>query len=923
MRTLRAWWWRIAGFVRPGAGERDFADELQSHIDLHTDDNIRAGMTPDEARRQALVRIGSVAGAREAHRDRRGLPGLEAFVFDLKIGGRMLVKYPGLTIVGGLAMAFAIWVGIVIFQVVGLFVHPTLSLPEGARLVEIRSMDVAENVQEEKILHDFLEWRQSLRSLTDVGAWRDSSRNLIVSAGDGRPVNVAEMSVSGFRVADGEPLMGRVLVEADERPAAPAVAVIGYEVWRTRFGSDPNVLGRDVQLGNEHATVVGVMREGFEFPVSHDVWLPLKTSVLDQTPRSGPAITVFALLAPGETFQTAQAELTTAGRRAATQLPATHQHLEPRVRPYAMMVVPDGPGDMAIMYSMYFFMAVLLILICGNVGLLLFARAASRQADLVVRTALGASRGRIVAQMFAEALVLGGVAAIVGGAAADFALLTWGTVFLETNLGRLPFWFDLSLSTRAFAVAVVLTVAGAAIAGIMPAMKITRGMGHRLKQTTAGSGGLQFGGVWTVVIVAQVAATVLFPALVYWEQSQLRRVNDFDPGFAASQYLAVQIERDYPVDGGVNVDAATVERNARLAATLEELRRRVAAQPGVAGVTFAEDLPTTDHPGKIIEMGYDLDLSDVASAKSEPPVREATIAAVHPSYFEVLDAPVLAGRGFTTADAVPGTRVAIVDQGFVDQILKGRNAVGQQVRFRYPGPSSRRWAPGNPDDPAGPGDWYEVIGVVRELGVGAPTQPGRAAGFYIPGTPDLFDQIQMMVHVRGGDPMTLVPQVRDAATAVDPSLRLVGVQRVNEANNDTLWVMTLWQRITVVLSGVALVLSLAGIYAVLSFTVARRTREIGVRVALGDSRPRVVVATFRRPLVQVALGIVVGTAIIVTAATMIKYTEFPGSESDLTLKGMAMIIGYGIVMLGVCMLGCVVPTRRALNIEPTIALRTE
>ena len=184
---------------------------------------------------------------------------------------------------------------------------------------------------------------------------------------------------------------------------------------------------------------------------------------------------------------------------------------------------------------------------------------------------------------------------------------------------------------------------------------------------------------------------------------------------------------------------------------------------------------------------------------------------------------------------------------------------GQQVRFRFPGPSERRWAPGNPDDAAGAGDWYEIIGVVRELGVGAPTQAGRAAGFYLPGTPDLFNQIQMLVHVRGGDPMTLAPKVRDVAMAVDPSLRLVDMQRVTEANNDVLWVMGLWLRITVVLSTVALVLSLAGIYAVLSFTVARRTREIGVRVALGASRWRVVAATFRRPLLQVALGIVVGT----------------------------------------------------------------
>ena len=181
----------------------------------------------------------------------------------------------------------------------------------------------------------------------------------------------------------------------------------------------------------------------------------------------------------------------------------------------------------------------------------------------------------------------------------------------------------------------------------------------------------------------------------------------------------------------------------------------------------------------------------------------------------------------------------------------------------------------------------------------------------------------MMVHARGGDPMALTPKVRDIVAAVDPSLRLVALHRVNEVNNDILFNMELWQRITFALSSVALVLSLAGIYAVLSFAVARRTREIGVRVALGASRQRVVVATFRRPLIQVAFGIVLGTAIVFTAATLIKYTEFPGSESDLTLRGMALIIGYGIVMLGVCMLACVVPTRRALKIEPTIALRTE
>jgi predicted permease len=912
---------RLLSSLRPDRAESELDREIRSHLQLLEDKYVADGMSRADARYAARRAFGGVEQVKEHQRDARMFRWLAGWPMDLKLGGRMLVKYPGLTIVGGLAMAFAIWAGLVIVGVVGLFTHPTLPLSQGARLVEVRNFDVAANDEEEKILHDFLEWRRSLRSLTEIGAWRDSNRNLVVAPGDARPVKVAEMSASGFRVSDAEPVMGRVLTEADEQPAAPGVMVVGYDVWQTRFGGDPHVLGRAVQLGTEYYTVVGVMREGFEFPISHDVWLPLKTAGLEAAPRSGPAITVFALLAPGATMETVQAELTTVGRRAAIASPATHQHLEPRVRPYAMIAAPDGPTETAILYSVYFFVVVLLLLICGNVGLLLFARAAARESDLVVRTALGASRGRIAAQMFAEALVLGGLAAIVGVTLADVALRTWGLTFLELNLGRLPFWFDLGLSARTFAAAIVLTVAGAVIAGVMPAIKITRGMGHRLKQTTAGSGGLQFGGVWTVVIVAQVAATVIFPAAVYWEQSQLRLVEDFDPGFASEQYLAVQLERDGQADGGANA-AATPARNPRLVATVEELRRRLAAQPGVAGVTFTERVPTTTRRQKMIDMGYD-DASSEAAATVDSALRFATVAAVDPSYFEVLGAPILAGRGFTLADAAPGSRVAIVDQSFVEQVLQGRNAVGQQVRFRYPGVDGRQWGPGNPDVQPGPGEWYEVIGVVRELGAGSPTQRGRATGFYVPAMPDAFDELHVMLHVRGGDPMALAPQVRDVVMGVDSSLRIANLQRVNEINMDMIWLMGLWKRVTILLSSIALILSLAGIYAVMSFAVARRTREIGVRVALGASRRRVVAATFRRPLVQVTLGVIVGTATVFTAASLLKYTEFPGWEAGLTPQGMALIAGYGILMLGVCMLGCVVPTQRALNIEPTTALRTE
>ena len=905
--------------------DRDLDNEIAAHLAEAVDDYVGRGLDPEAARLAALRDFGGVTQVKQVHREMRR-PLFMSWL-DIKLGARMLLKYPGLTVVGGLAMAFAILVGIVIFQFAGLFIYPSLPLPNGDRIVQLSLRDISKNQQEPKALYDFISWRDSLRTIDNLGAWRDSTRNLIVlhpsaqspraggpaAAGDARPALVAEMSSSGFAIADGQPLMGRVLTPADEQPAAPAVAVIGHDVWQTRFGSDPNVLGRAVRLGGEHATIVGVMREGFAFPVSHELWVPLKTAVLDQAPRLGPAITIFGTLADGHTIETAQAELTTHGRRAAAEQKATHEHLEPRVSAYVDMMSLDSSDDLAFMLLIYFFIGILVALICGNVGLLLFARAASRESDLIVRTALGASRGRIVSQLFAEALVLGGGAAVIGMAVAVLFLRNWAMPFLEHNYGNLPFWWDLSLSPSTVAAAILLTIVTATVAGVMPALKITRGMGDRLKQTTAGAGGLRFGGVWTVVIVAQVSVTVVFPAIVWFENVQLGRMQDFNPGFATEQFLAVEVERDAPAGSTSLVDAA-IERDPRMAATLEELRDRVAAQPGVAGVTFANALSGGELPGRRIELGYDSAEAASRNPEAPMPIRHATVLETDTSYLGVLDAPILAGRAFTAADAEPGAHVAIVDQAFVDNVLQGRNPIGQQVRFT------------RPTNPAGPSEWYTVVGLVGKLDVGVPYRKGPFAGFYLPTTPDrLGAGLHMMIRVRGGDPLTVAPQVRQIAAAVDPSLRLVQIQRVNELNDGMLWVIRLWRSITVVMSSVALILSLAGLYAVMAFVVARRTREVGVRVALGGSRWRILMAIFRRPLIQMGVGVLAGISIIVAATAWYPYTEGPGADQagGLTAAAVMMQAGYAALMFGVCMLACVVPTRRALNIEPTVALRTE
>ena len=902
---------RICVWLYPRRFRVDYASEMEALFRRRMIRASRAGSAPLMwalliAFQDALA--GAVAERFPARRTARGramfsghFRAFDGLSLDFKLGGRMLVRYPGLTVIAGLAMAFAICVGTVIFQMLSIFVYPSLPLPLGDRLVQIRNWDVAANSAEPRVLHDFNVWRSTLQSVTELGAWRDVTRNLIVTEGDARPVQVAEITPSAFRVADGTPLMGRVLTEADARPGAPSVAVIGFDVWRTRFGSDPAVLGRSVQLGTEHVTLVGVMRAGFAFPIAHEVWTPLRSVHDAHAPRSGPAISVFGLLAPGATLDTAQAELTAVGQRLANEQPATHAQLQPHVAPYAMPDVGPSQDDTGIMASIYFFAVMLLVLICSNVALLLFARAATRESELAVRTALGASRSRIVAQLFAEALVLGGVAAVVGLAAAHLALHNWGLPFLEMNLGRLPFWYDVSLSPGTVLFALGLTVLGSAIAGVMPALKVTRRMGSRLKQATAGAGGLQFGGIWTAVIVVQVAITVAFPAVVYVEQGQLRHIRTFDAGFAAEEYLAVQLAMETPAAFG---------------SSIEELRRRLAAEPGVAGVTFADWLPRVpDRPSERIELPDQLTVTPRAEGGSagaaRRPRRWVNVGRIEPSYFDVLEAPILAGRAFAVADLAPGANVAIVDQGFVEEVLRGRNPIGQQLRFAQ-----------DPKDTAGkpPNPWIEIVGVVKDLGMGSPLAKERGAGLYLPATPDRFDGAYMMVHGRG-DPMTLVPQVRAIAAAVDPTLRLGDWQRVDQVLDEFLWFVTLWMRITILMTAVALLLSLSGIYAVLSFIVARRTREIGVRVALGASRGRVIAAIFRRPLIQVGLGVVAGGALIALAATV--ETEMPGLSGDLSLEQFAIVVAYAIFMLGVCLLACVVPTRRALSVEPTVALRLD
>ena len=465
----RSLWRGVRGSSRLQA---EMDEEFRLHQELRAADLVRDGLTLAAAARQARLEFGSTERFKDEGRRSRGLrrfDDLRVSWLDFKLGFRMLARYPGLTLVGGLAMAFAIWVGAATFELVTQVIRPTLPLPGGDRIVAIRNWDTEASRPESRALHDFVAWRDELKAVRELGAYRTLERNLITGDGHGEPVEVAEISASAFRLVRVAPLLGRSLIDADEQAGAPPVAVIGHDVWQARFGGDPAVVGQTVRFGSTRTTVVGVMPEGFAFPVAQSFWVPLRLNALDHARRDGPSIDIFGRLAPDATLQEAQAELTTLGKRAAADFPTTHARLVPQVMPYARSVVDVTGWQSLAVLSMNLPLALFLALVCGNVALLLFARAATRESEIVVRSALGASRGRIIMQLFAEALVLGGMAALVGLAAAGFGL-RWAMSIVEAeflNGDRLPFWFSDRLSPTTVLYAAALTVFGVVISNVM------------------------------------------------------------------------------------------------------------------------------------------------------------------------------------------------------------------------------------------------------------------------------------------------------------------------------------------------------------------------------------------------------------------------------------------------------------------------
>lgn len=812
---------------------------------------------------------------------------------DAKLGFRMLTKQPLLTVVAMLALGLGIPATVSVRHLLDAIYRP-LPVPEGERVVGLRYWDLERSAPVMSSLHDYETWRASLTTVAAVAAVRPYSVNL--RTGDSRPAPVsgADITASGFDLLRVPPILGRTLDARDEQADAPAVVVIGEDLWRGRFASDPEILGATVNVGREPHTVIGVMPSDFEFPFHQEVWRPLRDRAVDHEVGEGPGLFVFARLADERTLEEADLEVGLVAERLVDEYPEVYERLSGRAVTLARAILQDGAEDSSAheIRVIESILLVLLLVVCGNVGLLVLARTATRMGEISVRTALGASRARIVSQIFTEAMVLALVATGCGLVAAE-AVAIWVSRLIEP-FGFFPYWVDLTLGWETVMTSLVLASLAAVVAGVLPALRATnRGVQANLQRSAAGRTTMRFGAGSTVLIVTEVMISVGFLAVGGVMVRSFFQDTDSALGFDPSRYVASGVGVPW-IDPGSDSDAHREP--------LAEFQRGVldglAADSEVLGVGLASTLPGST--GNIRRIYI-----ETHESLEEPPRTGAGSYRVQVDFFEGLNRPILSGRDFAASDVL-GAPVAIVNEAFAEDWLGGRSPLG--LRFRY---ATRDDVP--PDEYV----WYEIVGVVGAFGVN-PNNPTRSQGAYHP--LPLGDRAldSYMIEV-AGDPDDFVPRFREIVAEVDPTATVVAplslVDRMRRESR-AMQMLALGQ---VALAGIAFLLSISGLYALMSFTVMQRTREIGIRSALGAHASSIVRTIAQRAALQLAMGLVLGAG---CAWWMLH--EIVVGDASMAPINVPVTIGVTLaISAAIGVLGCAAPTIRGLRIQPNEALRSD
>jgi len=866
--------------------EQDFEHELETHLEMLTDENVRRGMAPEEAKRAARIRLGGLTQLRETNRELQGLPTIETLLQDTRFAFRMLRKNPGFTAVAVLTLALGIGANTAIFSVVYAVLLKPLPYTESGQLFNVFEVRPQDGITGTGWSYaNFAELREQNRIFSEMAG---SQKHQLTLTGRGEPsvVNTSVVTPELFSLFGEKPLAGRMFLSEDGKPGAPPVVILSENLWRGPFGADPNMIGSSINLDKRSFTVIGIMPTAFRFPLfteSEQLWIPLVQDPLFGSwmeRRGGHWLQVTGRLKPGISMTQAQAELDAIISRFAKEFPAENDGWKIRMVPLQQMIVGDAKSPLLVLLGA---VGLVLLIACANIANLLLTRATSRAREIAVRTTLGAGRARMVRQLLSETAVLGLLGGVTG-----IALGYWGVQALSSLLPpSLPRVNAIRVDKLVLGFALLLSVIASCSFGLAPAMFAA----NPNLQATLREGGGRSGEsrnrrrARSFLAAAEVALAMVLLVAAGLLLRSFSKLVSVSPGFDAQHIVKADI----------SLPRFQYSTPQQWTAFSDELLTRIQAEPGLQDSAVAVPRPIADGN---INLGFDIVGNPPSSAGAS---RTANYVSVSPEYFRVMEIPLLAGRFFNHHDVSSAARVSVISQAMVRLYFPSQDPLGKRLVFGFP-----------PDGQVAR-EIVGIVGDVRDVRLGQ--DPGPM--MYVPFAQAPFWAANVVVR-SALSPSSVATAIRQEVRKVDKELPVTDVAMMPDIIEASLSQPRFRTFLLGLFAAMALALAATGIFGVISYSVSCRTNEIGIRVALGASSGAILWAVLRETLILTLAGLAVGVPCALAASRLLGHMLFGVSAND-----PATLAAVAFALAAVATLAGYIPARRAMRVDPLVALRYE
>ncbi|HVG11098.1 MAG TPA: ABC transporter permease [Thermoanaerobaculia bacterium] len=880
---------RLHGLLQREAVIGDIDEEMRLHLQMVMEENVERGMPPEEARRAALRSFGNLDKNRERAWEVRGGGVIEAFLQDVRYGARLLARHRGFTAVAVLTLGLGIGANTAIFSVVNELLLRPLPFPGAERIVMLWEVNPEGREQNNTSSSNFRGWREQSSVFESLAAFTDQRVNLTGdrhSGGEPEEVPIQLATPELFRVLGVKPILGRDLRPEDALPDAPNVAVVSHGFWQRRLAGDPQAIGRSILLNGRPTTVVGVLPPGFQWHIRHrsvsgrpaDIWLAI-TLPTEGPAASGRFLSVVGRLKPGVSYAEAEAEVKAIRARFERDFPDTNKNWNAQILPLREQFVGNVRPALLILLGAVGFV---LLIACANVANLLLSRAAAREKEIVLRTALGAGRLRVVRQLLTESLLLAGLGCLLGLVIAGWGVRALAAISPRDLVNLQGVGLDLPVLVLTVAVSLVTGI----VFGLAPALEATRlDLNESLKEGGKGAGGQSARGkrMRSALVVAEVALALVLLAGAGLLVKSFARLQAVDPGFEADNVLTLVV----PLAGEKYQD------DRQIVAFFRAATQRIGALPGVRAVGIVNYLPFYGGQG----TGTDFTVEGrPAPAPGEAPATEVRI--VDPGYFPAMGIPLLRGRNFTDFEAGEARHVVLVNEAMARQHFPGENPIGKRITVNMafePVPT-------------------EIVGIVGDVKHESLLEE-RLPAVYMP-LPEVVFSFMTFVIRTTGDPADMAPSVRRTLRAIDPNQPVSAVRTMNKVMADTLSRARFNTLLLGLFAGLATLLSAIGIFGVMNYSVTLRTREIGLRIALGAQPREVLRLILKQGFLLTSIGVGIGLAGALALTRVMSGLLFGvGSTDPATFAAIVLLLTL------VSLIACYIPARRATRVDPLAALR--